>query len=73
MPVTDWKDRYATAAWMVRINPDAQNGLTKASAADAFQVRCLAQERFVQRIGKVSDDHLSAITDALAVVLKIRS
>ncbi|MGA2544196.1 MAG: type II toxin-antitoxin system PemK/MazF family toxin [Verrucomicrobiota bacterium] len=72
VPVTDWKDHYAVAPWMVKLDSDSRNGLTKPSAADAFQVRSVARERFVQRIGKISDHHLRQIADALAIVLKIR-
>jgi mRNA interferase MazF len=72
VPVTDWKDHYAVAPWMVKLDADLQNGLTKPSAADSFQVRSVARERFVQRVGRVSDHHLRQIADALAVVLKIR-
>lgn len=43
VPLTEWKDRYAAAAWLVRVEPDGQNGLRKLSAADAFQVRSVAQ------------------------------
>jgi mRNA interferase MazF len=72
VPVTDWKEHYAVAPWMVKLHPDSQNGLTKLSAADSFQVRSVARERFVQRIGKISDLQLRNIEEALAVVLKIR-
>lgn len=34
VPVTDWKDRYAIAPWMTKLEPDAHNGLSKISAAD---------------------------------------
>jgi mRNA interferase MazF len=71
VPITDWKDRYALAPWMVKIEPDKENGLEKTSAIDAFQVRSVAQERFVKRIGEVSDDILDKITRALAIVLSI--
>jgi mRNA interferase MazF len=39
VPITEWKDRYAVAPWLVRLEPDAENGLDKPSAADVFQVR----------------------------------
>ena len=71
VPVTEWKDRYAIAPWMLRLDPDARNGLTKPSAADAFQMRSVSLERFVQRVGEVSQFNLLQITDALATVLKI--
>lgn len=66
VPVTEWKDRYAVAPWMVRVEPDTENGLKNVSAADAFQVRSVAQERLVQRLGKLSDIAMKEITVALA-------
>lgn len=71
VPITEWQNRYALAPWMVRLEPDAENGLDKPSAADAFQVRSVAQERFVRRLGKLSDAAMQEITRALAVVLSI--
>lgn len=71
VPITDWKDRYAVARWMVRLAPEAESGLDKPSAADAFQVRSVAQERLVQRLGELSDAAVEKITTALAVVLSI--
>jgi mRNA interferase MazF len=56
---------------MVRIEPDAENGLEKTSAADAFQVRSLAQQRFVRLLGKLSGSVMREISQALAVVLSI--
>ena len=53
VPITEWKDRYAVAPWMVPLNPDDQNGLDKPSAADTFQVRSLSQSRFVQQLGRL--------------------
>ena len=71
VPVTDWKDRYEEVVWMTKIEPNDSNGLTKDSAADAFQVRSVSQERFVKRLGKISEKQMSEISEALAIVLKI--
>lgn len=71
VPITDWKERYAVAPWMSKLDPDAENGLSKPSAADAFQVRSLSQERFVRRLGNLSPENLQTISQALAVVLSI--
>ena len=73
VPITEWKDRYAIAPWLVRLGPDAQNGLSKSSAADAFQMRSVAHERFVRQLGKLSTLPMQKITRALAVVLNIES
>jgi mRNA interferase MazF len=71
VPVTQWKDRYDIAPWMVHLNPTPDNGLSKTSAADAFQVRSVAQERFVRRLGRLSNGTMQKIARALAIVLAI--
>jgi len=71
VPFTDWKDRYQQVAWMVQISPDAENGLTKTSAADTFQIRSVPTSRFVRKIGKLSPIDLNAIIEALALVVEI--
>ncbi|HYV91726.1 MAG TPA: type II toxin-antitoxin system PemK/MazF family toxin [Chitinophagales bacterium] len=71
VPLTDWKDRYQIAEWMVKISPDEQNNLSKVSAADCFQVRSVSQERFINKIGTLSHSEMKEVEKALALVLKI--
>jgi mRNA interferase MazF len=71
VPVTDWNERYNEAVWMTKIESNSENGLSKTSAADAFQVRSVSQERFVEKLGKVSNEDLAEITESLALVLNI--
>lgn len=72
VPLTDWKERYEVAEWLVRVEPDSRNGLAKISAADAFQVRSVSQERFVRHLGQLSEEILDAIGVALARVLHLK-
>ena len=44
VPITDWKERYTNRPWMVKLEADNSNGLTKNSAVDTFQVRSLSQK-----------------------------
>jgi len=69
VPLTEWKERYAIAPWLVRVEPDGENNLDKCSAADAFQIRSFSQTRFVSRIGQVSTTDLEAIVRAVKVVV----
>ena len=69
VPLTDWKERYAMAPWLVRVEPDQHNGLDKTSAADAFQIRSVSQARFVRRLGRVSAESLEEIIQAIQVVI----
>jgi mRNA interferase MazF len=71
VPITEWKERYSIAPWLVRVMPTPDNGLDKPSAADAFQVRSVAQQRFVRRLGRLADPQMAEITQALATVLAI--
>ena len=71
VPLTDWKDRYSIAPWMVKITPDQNNKLTKDSSADCFQIRSVAEERCYKKIGHIDIDTLAKIRKALAVVLDL--
>jgi len=67
VPITDWKPQYASFAWFARLIPDGQNGLSKESGADAFQVRSVSTTRFVKYVGKLSDSDLKRVIRALIV------
>lgn len=71
VPLTDWKDRYEIAPWMVKITPDKDNNLSKASSADCFQIRSVAEERLIKRLGSVGINSMHNIRMALASVLNI--
>ena len=71
VPLTDWKDRYEVAPWMVRVEPTRENGLEKPSCADTFQVRSVAEERFVRNIGELGEEKMTSISEVLKLVLEI--
>ena len=71
VPVTDWKEHYIFAPWMVYLNNDNETNLDKPSVADTFQIRSVAEERFIRKIGKIDKQKMKEITKALSVVLKI--
>jgi mRNA interferase MazF len=56
---------------MVKITPDRNNKLSKDSSADCFQVRSVAEERLIKRIGVVSIDNMEKIRKALMLVLSM--
>jgi len=71
VPITDWKDRYSIAPWMVKVNANSQNGLRKTSAVDCFQIRSLSQERLIKKLGSINTHTISEIKEALSKVLDI--
>ncbi len=70
VPFTDWKDRYTSASWMVRVEPDPENRLSKISAADGLQVRSVSHQRLVKRLGKITHIQVAQIVQAVVNVLQ---
>lgn len=67
-PITDLKERYRNVPWMLCLEPDSSNGLTKPSAIDLFQVRCLSEVRLVHEIGTITTVELALAQKALKLV-----
>ena len=73
VPITDWKDRYDIAPWMIKIEPNSRNGLTKDSSADCFQVRSVSQDRFIKKLGNISEMIIDELKIGLSKVLSIEN
>ena len=69
VPITEWKDRYHGAIWMVKLEPNNENMLKKRSAIDTFQIRSISTMRFIRMIGKVPSKTLAEIKTAIKAVI----
>ena len=69
-PVTDWKPYFNGNLWHVRINPDNTNGLVKVSAIDTLQLRGADMQRFIRKLGQVSETTMAEIAAAVAAVVE---
>jgi len=67
VPLTDWKPHYAGFSWFTFVPANAGNGLSKDSAADAFQIKSISLSRFVRRLGIVTDLEIESIADSVAI------
>jgi mRNA-degrading endonuclease toxin of MazEF toxin-antitoxin module len=66
------KEKLSGAQSKFRLgDPDTQSGLDKLSGADTFQVRSVAEQRFVKRLGTLSDALMNSIAKALVIVLSL--
>src|SRR6266540_1915375 len=70
VPLTEWKERYANASWIVRINADDQNCLSKTSAADGLQVRSVSHQRLIRKLGVLQNIQIAQIVQAVMNVLQ---
>ena len=69
-PITDWKDRYFRNLWHVRLDPTADNGLSKSSSVDTLQLRGIDTQRFIKKLGILSSDEITSITIAIVTVIE---
>lgn len=71
VPITEWKPAYQNYPWLVNLQPTASNGLAKESGADAFQVKSVSVNRFIQCRGILLDAELDEIACAIAICVDI--
>lgn len=71
VPITEWDDRYAGAAWHIPIDSMPENGLDKKSSADTFQVRSVSNERLIETIGELPVEVMDQINYGLAISLAL--
>jgi len=69
VPVTEWKEHFQGAIWMVKIEPDNKNNLKKISALDVFQIRSVSTARFLKKIGSVTFEILDEVKAAVKAVI----
>jgi len=69
-PVTTWDSSFVGKIWLVKISPDANNGLTQESAVDTLQIRCVDVSRFIKKTGFVSPIVMEDIAAAVAIVVE---
>jgi mRNA interferase MazF len=55
----------------VKVEPDSNNGLSKRSAIDTFQVRSVSQQRLIKQIGTLSNEAMLEVSKALGIILNI--
>jgi mRNA interferase MazF len=69
VPITDWKDHYSIAPWMIAINPSNQNGLTKKSSIDCFQIRSVSKDRLIKRIGHITFNEIFQVQEGIIKII----
>jgi mRNA interferase MazF len=69
VPVTDAV--RSIKDWHVPLNPSKNNGISKESVADCFQVKSISKERFVKQLGLLSAKEMDEIKLGLIKVLDL--
>ena len=71
VPLTDWNEGFARAPWHVLVEATSQNGLSKKSSADTYQVRSISEARLIRRLGEISDQVMEEINNGLSISLAL--
>ncbi len=69
VPITGWQPVFERYFWMIQLQANSRNGLSKESAADTFQVKSLSTNRFQKKLGIVTPEEIAEIAAAIALCI----
>src|SRR5437867_560660 len=69
VPFTEWQTSFGGRITKVKTTPSRQNGLSKLSAADIFQVRTVSTRRFRRKTGVLEEPTLNTIIKCVAAYI----
>jgi mRNA interferase MazF len=69
VPITSWQQRFQNDFWMIYLPASSANGLANDSAANAFQIKSISEDRFVRKIGLLDTVVMDDITTAVALCI----
>lgn len=72
VPLTRWRDGFADSVNKVRVAASDGNGLHEDSAADFLQVRSVAVERLIERLGELDADLVEEIVAGIVIGIDYR-
>ena len=56
VPITGWKDYFKDYPWIIKLESNSTNGLSKLSGIECFQVKSFSQDRFIKQLGTLDKD-----------------
>jgi len=70
IPLTQWQEKHRQYLWRMKVEPTPLNGLSKLSAADALQLRCVSVDRFKEQIGRLEASLMAELSAAISLVVE---
>ena len=67
IPLTTWQHKFVNRPFMVKIVQDKINGLNQDSAGNVLQIRSLSTQRFIDKIGVVSNQVMGELLAGLII------
>lgn len=61
VPITEWKEHLQNYPWIIKVQNSTENGLTKTSAFECFQIKSFSIDRFIKKLGVVEEESILEI------------
>jgi mRNA interferase MazF len=71
VPLTAWKAGFQNAPWHIYVKKAAENGLSKTSSADTYQVRSILESRLIRKLGSLLPEEMEKINQGLSISLSL--
>jgi mRNA interferase MazF len=69
VPLITWRDQFSSAPWHILVTAGPQTGLSNDSSADTYQVRSIAEQRLIRKIGELEPATMDRIDEGLVLSL----
>jgi mRNA interferase MazF len=67
VPIREYKAHHEQILFFITLKPTRENGLSKVSSVDCTQVKSFALERFIKRLGTVTELQIREIAEAVGL------
>lgn len=65
VPITSWSESFKDYPWIINIKKNQENGLSKESSIDCFQIRNFSVKRFTKKLGFINDETFKKIRETI--------
>lgn len=69
VPITSWQEKFGNSPWLIKIPKNKNNDLKNDSAADAFQIKSISNDRFINKIGSITEKQIKEIKLGINICL----
>ncbi len=64
-PITGWNPSFVDKPWMIKVNPSKENGLSKISSIDCYQLNSVDISRFKEKLGSIEPFYIDFLHEVL--------
>ena len=71
VPITEWQPAFDRLPWFTKLTATRENGFSKDSGTDTFQVKSISVQRLVRKVGQLAEDETDSIGEAIALCIGV--